>query len=407
MPQPALIVLTALALLTSSCSGFTTRTTRPLAAPRIVRRRLSGPLSGGRAWRSLPTASLDPYGEARVQGQPKGRLVKSDLSPQPPSVVEGVVKWSLFAGVLAAISFGFEAASTSEFVRSAAPAMSPANWELLSKLYPGVAVVGTLFNFALYQGQGSGGATVAEAMGGMESDDPALAQMVRQVHAQSGLEGESPRVFMVPSEEPNAFAAGTGASVVAVTSGLVDLLTADEVQAVVAHEVGHVRNKDMGRSLQTAAMLGGLGALMSVGDLLTRFDRPDYDVDDNEDDAPPSLYAVGWMLYVTGALSYAFGFLVRAGNSRTREFEADAFAKSIGAGSDLASALRKLDEYGKGNKVERQNGVGLGLARGAFASSYIDNPPSRESPFINLGGLLRSHPTTEERIARLLDDETL
>ena len=78
-------------------------------------------------------------------------------------------------------------------------------------------------------------------------------------------------------------------------------------------------------------------------------------------------------------------------------------AQSIGAGPDLASALLKLAEYGKSNKVERVNGAGLGIANGAFAQSYIDNPPSRESPFLNLFGLLSSHPSHEERIQRLLE----
>ena len=82
-------------------------------------------------------------------------------------------------------------------------------------------------------------------------------------------------------------------------------------------------------------------------------------------------------------------------------------AQSIGAGPDLASALLKLAEFGKGNKVERENGVGLGIARGAFAQSYIDNPPSRESPFLNLFGLLSSHPSHEERIQRLLEPEDM
>jgi len=368
-----------------------------------LRRALPG---GGRLRRALPpTASLQPDDEFQVNiRRPRGRLYRSQVSPSPPSVAGDAVKWSLFAAVLMGISFGFHCAATNEFILSQVPDISPSSWDLAAKLYPGAAVAGTLFNYGLYREQNGGGASIAEAMGGVKSEDPILNAMVSKVHAQSGLGEEPPRVYVVPAAEPNAFAAGTGASVVAVTSGLVNLLTADEVQAVVAHEVGHVRNQDMGRSLQTAAMLGGLGAIMSVGDFLTRIDRPVYDDDDDEGG---SLFALGWVLYFSGMLSYAFGFLLRAGNSRAREFEADAFAKSIGAGPDLASALLKLAEFGKGNKVERENGVGLGIARGAFAQSYIDNPPSRESPFLNLFGLLSSHPSHEERIQRLLEPEDM
>ena len=56
----------------------------------------------------------------------------------------------------------------------------------------------------------------------------------------------------------------------------------------------------------------------------------------------------------------------------------------------------------KRRRPQQTKGVGLGLASGAFASSYIDNPPARESPLLTLGGLLRTHPTMEERIERLL-----
>jgi len=350
--------------------------------------------------RAQAKGALEPVS---VRGQPRGRLYPSRIEPSPESMANGAVKWCLYAGALAAMSFGLHLAGENSFVLSQVP-LSAANWDALAKIYPGVAVVGTLFNYGMYLDKNGGGAGVAEAMGGSLSEDPILNQIVSNTFEKSGLGSEPPRVYVVPAAEPNAFAAGTGASVVAVTSGLVDLLTADEVQAVVAHEVGHVRNQDMGRSLQSAAMLGGLGAIMTVGDLLTRFNRPVY-YDDDDSDSGASLFAIGTALYLTGLLSYAFGFLVRAGNSRAREFEADAFAKSIGAGDALASALRKLEDFSERNTVVRENGVGLGIARGAFASSYIDNPPSRESPFLNLFGLLRSHPTTDERIQRLLDPD--
>merc|ERR1719231_926449 len=138
---------------------------------------------------------------------------------------------------------------------------------------------------------------------------------------------------------------------------------------------------------------------MTVGDFLSRLRRDDADEDDSDG---ASFATLGLILYGTGALSYALGSLLRLGNSRTAEFAADAFAKSIGAGKDLASALRKLDTFSKSSTMTREQGAGLGVASGAFASSYIDNPPARESPLLTLGGLLRTHPTMEDRIERLL-----
>merc|ERR1712078_530274 len=111
--------------------------------------------------------------------------------------------------------------------------------------------------------------------GGFESNDAALRGMVGAVHARSGLGGDAPRVYIIPSEEPNAFAAGTKASVVAVTTGLFDLLTPQELCAVLAHEIGHVRNRDMARSLFSGCMVAGLGFAMTIGDYLMQSERRD------------------------------------------------------------------------------------------------------------------------------------
>ena len=137
-------------------------------------------------------------------------------------------------------------------------------------------------------------AAIAKAMGGFESNDPALRDMVGQKHARpspwvasrawrlGGMVGAAPpdlvetfQVYIIPSDEPNAFAAGTKASVVAVTTGLLDLLTPRELRAVLAHEIGHVRNRDMARSLFSGCMVAGLGFAMTIGDMLIQSDRRD------------------------------------------------------------------------------------------------------------------------------------
>merc|ERR1712025_955632 len=111
--------------------------------------------------------------------------------------------------------------------------------------------------------------------GGFESNDAALRGMVGAVHERSGLGGDAPKVYIIPSEGPNAFAAGTKASVVAVTTGLLDLLTPRELRAVLAHEIGHVRNRDMARSLFSGCMVAALGFAMTIGDYLMQSDRHD------------------------------------------------------------------------------------------------------------------------------------
>merc|ERR1711939_1153902 len=144
-------------------------------------------------------------------------------------------------------------------------------WDWAAIIYPLCAISSVIWNMVHYDRKDS--AAIAKAMGGFESNDPALRDMVGAVHTRSGLGGEVPRVYIIPSDEPNAFAAGTKASVVAVTTGLLDLLTPRELRAVLAHEIGHVRNRDMARSLGAGCMVAGLGFAMTIGDYLLQSDR--------------------------------------------------------------------------------------------------------------------------------------
>merc|ERR1712167_354167 len=197
------------------------------------------------------------------------------------------------------------------------------------------------------------------------------------------------------------FAAGTKASVVAVTTGLLDLLTPQELRAVLAHEIGHVRNRDMARSLGAGCMVAGLGFAMTIGDMLMQGERRDRrrkSKDDKKDDG--GLGSLGLILYASGAITQAMGTILRMMHSRTAEYAADAFAKSIGAGADLASALEKLEA--PHSKIKKRDEKTLGLASNAFAASYIDNPPERDSWLLTMGGWLRTHPRNQDRIERLL-----
>merc|ERR1712224_901705 len=253
-------------------------------------------------------------------------------------------------------------------------------------IYPLCAISSVVWNMIHYDQKDS--AAIAKAMGGFESNDPALRDMVGAVHARSGLGGDAPRVYIIPSEEPNAFAAGTKASVVAVTTGLLDLLTPRELRAVLAHEIGHVRNRDMARSLFSGCMVAGLGFAMTIGDYLMRSERSERrrkSKDDKKDDG--GLGSLGLILYASGAITQAMGTILRMMHSRSAEYAADAFAKGIGAGADLASALEKLEATHA--TVKKRDEKTLGLASNAFAASYIDNPPERDSWLLTMGGWLR------------------
>merc|ERR1712159_637218 len=246
-------------------------------------------------------------------------------------------KWVGFAATLAAISGIMHFAGTLTLFD-----VTLKTWDWAAVIYPLCAISSVVWNMVHYDRKDS--AAIAKAMGGFESNDAALRGMVGAVHARSGLGGDAPRVYIIPSEEPNAFAAGTKASVVAVTTGLLDLLTPRELRAVLAHEIGHVRNRDLARSLYSGCMVAGLGFAMTIGDYLLQSDRHDRRRKKSKDDkGDSSLGALGLILYASGAITQAMGTILRMMHSRSAEYAADAFAKSIGAGADLASALEKLE----------------------------------------------------------------
>merc|ERR1719247_1765283 len=95
--------------------------------------------------------------------------------------------------------------------------------------------------------------------------------------------------------------------------GLLDLLTPQELRAVLAHEIGHVRNRDMARSLGAGCMVAGLGFAMTIGDMLMQGERRDRrrkrSKDDKKDDG--GLGSLGLILYVSGAITQAMGTLLR------------------------------------------------------------------------------------------------
>merc|ERR1712159_276080 len=329
-------------------------------------------------------------------------LTDSQLKPRAQPAHESALKWVGFAVTLAAISAAMHGAGLITSGTYTLFDVTLKTWDWAAVIYPLCAISSVIWNMVHYDRKDS--AAIAKAMGGFESNDEVLRGMVGAIHERSGLGGEIPRVYIIPSEEPNAFAAGTKASVVAVTTGLLDLLTPRELRAVLAHEIGHVRNRDMARSLFSGCMVAGLGFAMTIGDYLLQSDRHDRrrsrgkkSKDDKNDS---SLGALGLILYASGAITQAMGTILRMMHSRSAEYAADAFAKSIGAGE---TGGVPLEDYKAGRedtrpRVERLRGV----ASNAFAASYIDNPPERDSWLLTMGGWLRTHPRNQDRISGCL-----
>ncbi len=196
-----------------------------------------------------------------------------------------------------------------------------------------------------------------------------------------------PKLYVSPEQQPNAFATGRNPSnaAVCVTEGLLKALSWDEIRGVLAHELAHIRNRDIliGSVAATIAMTISFAANM------LRF-QAFFGGGGRDDDDNNPLVLLGFAILAPVAAS-----LIRMAISRSREFEADRTAALlVGDGEPLARALEKLHGY--------STQVPSHIAE-AQASHYIINPlAGRRKSFANL---FATHPAADERIRRLRSNE--
>jgi heat shock protein HtpX len=213
------------------------------------------------------------------------------------------------------------------------------------------------------------------------NEAPELYQIIQQLTQRAGL--PMPRVYIIDEDQPNAFATGRSPehAAVAVNTGLLTHLTREQVTGVLAHELGHVRNRDTLTMTVAATLSGAIGMLASFGGLMGG------GRDENGRPLMNPIMAIAAMILAPLAAS-----LVQMAISRSREFEADrAGAEISGNPLWLASALQRLHE---GTQTIPN---ATADAHPATAHLYIDNPLSGG----RLAGLFSTHPPMEERIARL------
>lgn len=212
-------------------------------------------------------------------------------------------------------------------------------------------------------------------------DAPELFKRLETLCERAGI--PTPTLYVVPSESPNAFATGRDPNhaAIALTQGIINLLPDDELDAVVAHELTHIRNRDT----LTQAVAGTLaGALTVLGRILTlgALYFPVARAGGRRGNNP----IVILFLLVIAPLTAG---LIRMAISRTREYAADAGAAEItGNPLALARALEALEETGQKIPIH---------GNPAFAPLFIINPLSKEG----MMKLLMTHPSTEDRIQRL------
>ena len=215
-----------------------------------------------------------------------------------------------------------------------------------------------------------------------EAEAPELYSTVHNVALRAGI--PMPRVYSIPSETPNAFATGRNPehAVVAVTEGILRLMSREEIEGVLAHEISHVKNRDILISSVAAALAGVVMMLAHMARWAAFFGGVGGRDRDDEGGG-----IIG--LVLTAILAPIAAMLIQMAISRSREYQADASgAKTIGNPLGLASALAKLS---------RANEVAPMDARPETAHLFIVNPLSGRS----LASLFSTHPPIEERIARL------
>jgi heat shock protein HtpX len=252
-----------------------------------------------------------------------------------------------------------------------------------------IGVVGLAYGLFSYFGAGGLVASVAHARPVTKAEQPALVRAVENVSIAAGLD-RTPPVYVIEDDAPNAFAAGRTPSdaYVAATTGLVELMDQRELEAVMAHEISHIRNRDV-RLMTLAAVLVGVIALMA--DLLFRVSLFGGGRRDNRDGGGNAItLVIGIAALVLAPISAA---LLQASLSRRREYLADASGAEItGDPEALATALAKL-----GNDKRPLKHVTRATAHLYIESPLRDNVGLRSS----LGGLFDTHPPLEDRIHRL------
>ena len=207
---------------------------------------------------------------------------------------------------------------------------------------------------------------------------PTLHGLVRELAGRAGL--PDPRVYLIESDQPNAFATGRNPenAAVAATSGLLRLLNEQEAAGVIAHELAHVRNRDTLIMTVTATIAGAVGMLANFALFFGG----------NRNNNP--LGVVGVLL--VAILAPVAAMLVQVAISRSREFEADRGGAEIcGRPLWLAAALEKLEAAAR--RIDNHRAE----ANPATAHLFIVNPLHAH----RVDGLFSTHPSTAERVRRL------
>jgi heat shock protein HtpX len=213
-----------------------------------------------------------------------------------------------------------------------------------------------------------------------EAEAPAVHRIVRNLATKAGI--PMPKLYLIPSEAPNAFATGRSPqhAAVAVTEGILRIMNETELEGVLAHELSHVLNRDVLISTVAATVAGAISMLANMAQWGLMFGG-------SRDEEGRGTNPIALLLTVI--LAPIAAMLIQMAVSRSREYQADASGARLTRNpGSLASALAKL---GQAARIIPMN------ANPATAHLFIVNPLSGRS----LASLFATHPPLEDRIARL------
>jgi heat shock protein HtpX len=221
----------------------------------------------------------------------------------------------------------------------------------------------------------------ARAVPVTEQELPEYYAIVRELTEKAGM--PMPKLYVTPDQQPNAFATGRNPdhAAVAVTRGILRILDWNELRGVLAHEISHVGNRDILIGSVAAAIALGITMIANILQFTAIFFGGGRDDDDGN---PLVLLALAILAPIAAGL-------LQMALSRSREFEADrSGARLIGDGEPLARALQKLEVGARQIPMDIDP---------AHASAFIVNPLTGRK--MSFGNLWRSHPPTDDRVARL------
>jgi len=246
------------------------------------------------------------------------------------------------------------------------------------------AIIAVVFNFAMYWFSGKMALKMSRAVEVSEAEEPELHRMIATLAERAGV--PKPGVYVTPAEQPNAFATGRNPkhASIAVTAGIMRTLSPRELEGVLAHEMGHIKNRDILIASIAAMVAGAISAIANFLQFSLFF---------GGDDENP-LGILGTL--ATIILAPIAAMIIQMAVSRQREFVADATgAELVGDPNPLADALESLQRTSETIPMQ---------VNPSAAPLFIVNPlaaQARGGRGAGLGKLFSTHPPMEERVARL------